>query len=179
MRLVVNTGEAMFNPFSVNQFGYMNIDEDSTERRIAMGMFEKALRRAWVGRVRGTFTRKQRQVAALADWRESCGLRDGRFLGVQQVNIAEIGGSEGRATEFDIDFNPVDERTEKRWVSVAIARLLGVPLPPVELLRVGDLYFVRDGHHRISVARSLGETMIEAEVSELESPENAAMTECF
>jgi hypothetical protein len=134
-----------------------------------MRLFESALQGAWKGRLRGLLTRQSRRVTPLVECREACALREGRRIGIRPVRIAEIQGSEGRSTEFDIEFNPVNERTEKRWVSVATARLAGLPLPPVELLRYGDFYFVRDGHHRISVARALGETEIEAEVIEMES----------
>ena len=50
-------------------------------------------------------------------------------------------------------------------MSVAGAQLQDVPLPPVDLIQVGDRYFVRDGHHRISVARTLGQHFVEAEVT--------------
>lgn len=161
----------MFNTLGVQQFGYVNVDEDSMERRTAANLFEKARQRSWKGRLRGIFTGQSRKMTPLEECREACALRESRYAGVQQVAIASIQGSEGRATEFDIEFNPVSERTEKRWVSVAVARLMGHPLPPVELLRFGDFYFVRDGHHRISVAKAFGETTIEAEVKEMEATE--------
>ena len=66
--------------------------------------------------------------------------------------------------DFDAQFRPTQTHSQGRWLSVATARLQGVPLPPVELIQVGDTYFVRDGHHRVSVARALGELDIDAEV---------------
>jgi hypothetical protein len=51
------------------------------------------------------------------------------------------------------------------WLSVAVARQRGKSLPPVKLIQVGDVYYVQDGHHRISVARALGQRDIEAEVT--------------
>jgi len=59
----------------------------------------------------------------------------------------------------------LDDRLRDRWVSVAMTRSQYIPLPPVNLVQVGDRYFVEDGHHRISVARALGESTIDAEVS--------------
>jgi hypothetical protein len=50
-------------------------------------------------------------------------------------------------------------------VNIAAAWEMGTPLPPVKLIQIGDLYFVRDGHHRISVARAMGQEAIEAEVT--------------
>ncbi len=70
-----------------------------------------------------------------------------------------------KAGDFDIDFYPAQERTENRWLQVATAFLRGVSLPPVELIQLGDTYFVVDGHHRISVARTLRHTHIDAVVT--------------
>ncbi len=55
-----------------------------------------------------------------------------------------------------------------RWQQIAFLCLTHQPLPPVELIRIQERFFVRDGHHRISVARSLGQTAIDAEITELE-----------
>ena len=85
--------------------------------------------------------------------------------GLQNVAIARIHGSEGRSQDFDAAFSPAHNRTVERWVNIATARILDEPLPPVELIHVGDEYYVRDGHHRISVAKSLGQKEIEADVT--------------
>lgn len=66
---------------------------------------------------------------------------------------------------FDDAFHPIRTHTELRWRRVARAGLAGVTLPPVELIRIGEAYFVRDGHHRISVARALGQKEIDAVVT--------------
>jgi hypothetical protein len=85
--------------------------------------------------------------------------------GVQTVPLAQIQGSEGRTTDFDAAFHPVTDHTQSRWASVACAQLANVPLPAVELIRVGAVYYVRDGHHRISVACALGQCAIDARVT--------------
>ena len=87
-------------------------------------------------------------------------------VGLRTVPIAQITGSENRSHDFDHAFHPLSEKTRDRWLSVMEARLKGVPLSPVELTKVGNAYFVRDGHHRISVAHTLGEGFIEAVVTE-------------
>lgn len=89
-----------------------------------------------------------------------------RASGVQQVALAQIVGSEGRAHEFDRLFGPNREHTRARWQSVAVAWMDGVTLPPVRLVQVGDRYLVRDGHHRISVARAFGANSIDAVVEQ-------------
>ena len=89
---------------------------------------------------------------------------NGHYLGTRTVAIDEIKGSESRAEDFDTSFHPLNGRSMYRWVNVAVARKSGVAMPPVELIKVGDEYFVRDGHHRISVARAFGQLFIEAQV---------------
>jgi hypothetical protein len=90
------------------------------------------------------------------------------YVGTRTVPINRIKGSEGRSADFDSAFNPISTRTVNRWVSVAVARSSGVTLPPVDLIQLGEDYFVRDGHHRISVARAFGEVYVDAKVTVLE-----------
>ena len=85
---------------------------------------------------------------------------------LRTVNLRQIRGSVGRQRDFDADFHPIESNTEQRWMRVATAREEGRGLPPVQLIRVGDTFFVQDGHHRVSVARAWGEVDIEAEVTE-------------
>jgi hypothetical protein len=87
------------------------------------------------------------------------------YAGLRLVPLVQIRGSEGRSSDFDADFRPLKTYDEERWVRVAVAHQLGVGLPPVDLVQVDDDYFVRDGHHRISVAKLLGQQEIEAEVT--------------
>jgi hypothetical protein len=91
-----------------------------------------------------------------------------RHAGLHTVAIDKIIGSESRTGDFDRDFNPLKDNTQERWVSVMTARMSGLSLPPVDLLKTGDEYYVRDGHHRISVARALGEGFIEAQITSVE-----------
>jgi hypothetical protein len=91
--------------------------------------------------------------------------RASHHVGIREVPIDRIRGSEGRVEGFDSEMWPTDGQSRARWVSIAVARQRGVQLPPVELIQVGDIYFVRDGHHRISVARALGQAYIDAEVT--------------
>jgi hypothetical protein len=92
-------------------------------------------------------------------------VRSQHYGGVKPVLINQIIGTEGRLNDFDASFNPLNEKTRDRWLSIATARLLGTAMPAVELIQVGDFYFVRDGHHRISVARAFGEEAIDAEIT--------------
>jgi len=91
--------------------------------------------------------------------------------GLRMVSIDQICGSVSQAHEFDADFNPLQDYTRERWLSVASALQRGIELPPVILIQIGERYFVKDGHHRISVSRALGQAVIRAvvEVWQLQS----------
>lgn len=84
--------------------------------------------------------------------------------GVQVVPLDQIIGSEGRSQDFDDQFWPITDHTRHRWVSIAVAMGTDQPLPPVQLIKVAQGYVVRDGHHRLSVARAFGHDVIEAEI---------------
>ena len=81
--------------------------------------------------------------------------------------MEKVVGSVGRFKDFDGEFLPIRRSVGERWKRVDRAFHLGVDLPPVELYRVGEGYYVLDGNHRISVARFQGVKWIEAEVTRL------------
>jgi hypothetical protein len=114
-------------------------------------------------------TGRSRCLLALGEvWQEGRGSAiEGSQLEIvtRQVPIAQIVGSQGRCGDFDRDFYPLHDHNRERWLRIAAARRRATPLPPVDLVQVGDLYFVQDGHHRISVARALGQPDIEARVT--------------
>ena len=86
--------------------------------------------------------------------------------GLQEVALDAIVGSVGRYTDFTRSFLPLHDSDQTRWAGVrAAAENTG--LPPVELYRIGDAYFVLDGNHRISVARELGAISIQAYVLDI------------
>ena len=88
-------------------------------------------------------------------------------LGIQTVPLAAIRGSVDRYQDFDLAFLPRHSSLRDRWERVAAARQHGLPMPPIELYKVGDIYFVRDGHHRVSVCRARNDKTIQAHVIEL------------
>jgi hypothetical protein len=118
------------------------------------------------GRIDSLLGRLTGRSSRLLDLGAVQGRLEGRsaYAGTRPVRISNIRGSESRCQDFDQEFNPRSEKNLGRWLSVAQAKLSGVVLPPVELIQVGDNYFVRDGHHRISVAHALGEEYIDAEI---------------
>jgi hypothetical protein len=91
-----------------------------------------------------------------------------RTLAVQAIALDSIVGTTepDKARAFDRRFRP-PQWSRGRWQLLWIARSRGTPLPPISVYRVGDRHYVRDGHHRVSVARALGESTIDAEIVQL------------
>ena len=91
-----------------------------------------------------------------------------RRLGVQAIPVASIAGTTDphKAEAFDRDFRP-PKWSRERWKQLYLTAQRGTPLPPVSVYRVGDRHYVRDGHHRVSVARAIGADSIDAHVVEL------------
>jgi hypothetical protein len=90
-----------------------------------------------------------------------------RRLGLQVITLDSIVGSVDRSREFDRRFRPTSSQVRERWQRLALAQRRGEPIPPIEVYRVGDMHFVVDGHHRVSVAHALGLKTIDAYVTEV------------
>jgi len=88
-------------------------------------------------------------------------------LGMQVVPLDAIVGTLDRGCQFDRRFRPLTARLRSRWEQIAAAMRRGEPLPPIDLVQIDGGYFVRDGHHRVSVARALGYKDIDAIVTEV------------
>ena len=130
-----------------------------------MNLYESTLRRGWLHRTWLALGGRPAQLLNLADVAARRTVSARHYLGLQIVPIRQIRGSEGRCRDFDDLFHPLRQHAEARWNGIARAWLRGANLPPVDLICIEGIYFVRDGHHRISVARALGQQMIEAEVT--------------
>jgi hypothetical protein len=98
---------------------------------------------------------------------EALGRVGERYVGLESIELDSIVGTVGRNRDFDRAFRPVNSRTRTRWERIANAQRRGQDMPPISVYRIGDLHFVRDGHHRVSVARALGLTQIDAYVTEV------------
>lgn len=90
-----------------------------------------------------------------------------RRLGLQVITLDSIVGSVDRQREFDRRFRPTSGQVRERWQRLALAQRRGESIPPIEVYRVGDMHFVVDGHHRVSVAHALGLKTIDAYVTEV------------
>ena len=136
--------------------------------------FSRARRRAlWQG-VLDFFKGKQALRASLLSFdmvRGKLKIRGQHYAGLQVIPIDKIVGSVGRYQEFDRAFLPAQEYIRERWRAEYLAQTAhSGGLPPIEVYRIGDAYFVRDGHHRVSVLKELGATAVEAYVTEFETP---------
>ncbi|MCP4400356.1 MAG: ParB N-terminal domain-containing protein [bacterium] len=134
----------------------------------AIEAFDRARTKGLAFKLWSFFTRKPSGMLSLRDIHNAC-IRTRHYEGDQTVNIDHIRGSENRMADFDAQFHPLHLRNKERWVNVATAMLQDSMLPPVELIKVDGTYFVRDGHHRVSAARALGQCDIDAVVTSWET----------
>jgi hypothetical protein len=130
-------------------------------------LYQKAYRHGRQRRLWAALTRRSRHLLNLAEVEAAGNVVSRHFAGTQTVALHQIRGSAstGRERDFDLDFYPLQEYDRQRWKSVALVWQSGQNLPPVELIQVGQTYYVQDGHHRISVARALGQAYIDAVVT--------------
>lgn len=132
--------------------------------------FIRARRRAAMSKLMARLRGEPDDVGVVLPYEEvinALGFVSERSAGVAVVSLDAVVGSVGRGRDFDRRFRPTSGRSRGRWEQIAAAARRGEALPPVDLMRVGDLYFVRDGHHRVSVARALGREDIDAFVTEV------------
>lgn len=90
-----------------------------------------------------------------------------RRLGLQLIPLDSIIGTVDRSREFDRGFRPTSPRVRERWQRINLAQRKGEAMPPIDVYRIGELHFVKDGHHRVSVAHALGHRDINAYVTEV------------
>ena len=130
----------------------------------ALNRFNAAVRTGKISRLKSRLMHCQHWLYDLNTLKAKISVRGSFYAGLQVVPIQSIVGSEGKINDFDKDFHPMRETSRERWVSMAMAYMSYLPLPPVELIQIGEVYFVRDGHHRISVSQAFGQASMDAEV---------------
>jgi hypothetical protein len=143
------------------------IDQISRQSEID---FDRARFRAFLREAANLIARRPNELLSFDAVRRSLVAYGSSYRGVQTVPIDRIVGSAtNRYGDFDRAFLPAQVRTKSRWKRIDQLRMSGEELPPVQLYKLGDLYFVRDGHHRVSVAREKGQAFIDAEVIEVQT----------
>jgi hypothetical protein len=128
--------------------------------------FARARSKAFLNDVLALFSRKRNNLLSYDQVKEKLHIGGAIHRGIRTVEISRIVGSVNRYRDFDRAFLPVHNRIANRWQNIDRAFYEDVSLPPVVLYKVGEVYFVVDGHHRVSVARQQGQEFIEAEVRE-------------
>lgn len=137
------------------------------ERLQAQADFDASRRRAFWHEVRAVLSGKSRTLLSFNEVVQAARMTGQIERGMQEIPLNRIRGSEGRSREFDAYFLPLSPRLKERWTRVETLMLQGKPLPPIEVYKVDDIYFVKDGHHRVSVARRFGQETIDAHVIEV------------
>lgn len=128
--------------------------------------FQRARFKAFMHRVWDSLSGQRTTLLSYDDIKEKLHIGGPIYRGVQTVRVEQIAGSLNRYHEFDRVFMPASNTLSARWQSVNRAFYEDVSLPPVVLYKVGQVYFVVDGHHRVSVARKQNQLFIDAEVRE-------------
>ncbi len=128
--------------------------------------FERARHKAFVHELTSLLRRRPNELIPYHEIRRRLSPERESYRGVRAVPVDQIVGSVDRFRDFDREFLPRHNYTAGRWKNVDLAYYQDVRLPPIQLYKVGDVYFVKDGNHRVSVAKERGVEFIDAEVIE-------------
>jgi uncharacterized ParB-like nuclease family protein len=130
--------------------------------------FRRARRRADVERILAWLRKRSADLLCYEQVRDRRLPRGTRELGIQEIPVESIVGSVGRCSDYTREFMPLKDSDRLRWTRVMEAATSALELPPISAYRVGEIYYVADGHHRVSVARERGQDFIAAMVVEIQ-----------
>jgi hypothetical protein len=154
-----------FQGCDLTNLGYAMLDSELKDYlHKANKLFTSAMLEGKIEKIRATLLNRPYH---LVDFDSHDGIRayPRRCVGIHPIPLVQICGTLGRIRDFDVHFHPLNPNLRNRWTSVACARMQNIPLEPVSLIKVADCYYVQDGHHRISVAHTLGEEHVDAEIT--------------
>jgi hypothetical protein len=149
------------------------IDNELLSR--ARADFSRARFKAFLNSVWSVMAGHSNGLLSFDDIKEKLRVGGPIYSGIKTIRIEQIVGSLNRYQDFDRAFLPIQDKTAERWQRVDLAFYKDIDLPPIVLYKVGQVYFVVDGHHRVSVAREQGQEFIEAEVRECASKVNVTI----
>jgi hypothetical protein len=132
--------------------------------------FLRARRRQILARLAQRLRRDPDDVNLILPFDEvvaALGRKGERSLGLETIKLDSVVGTVDSRRDFDRRFRPTSGRVRERWERLALAQRRGESIPPIEVYRVGGLHFVKDGHHRVSIAMATGQTTIDAYVTEV------------
>jgi hypothetical protein len=131
----------------------------------AMRLYRKAKFQAWLGKLKSAVTGYKPFLPDLNEHKKLKLIRGWQYIGIRDIPIQMIVGSEEPCRVFDSEFLPLDDHNRDRWLDIAFAKLNGIAIPPIELIQVPSGYYAQSGHYRISVFRSMGHKIIQAYVT--------------
>jgi uncharacterized ParB-like nuclease family protein len=137
------------------------------ERIRAIQDFDSARARAFWRNLRTILTGRADRLRSIDPMLRAAGMEGRAFGGVHEIPVEKIAGSVApdlKTGDFDPGFLPLNRRMRDRWTRIYQAMVEGDELPPIDVYKVDDRYYVIDGHHRVSVARRLGRPVINARV---------------
>jgi hypothetical protein len=132
--------------------------------------FQRARRRQVLARLSQRLRREPDDVNLILPFDEvvaALGMTGERKLGLQVIKLDTVVGTVDSTRDFDRRFRPTSSRVRERWERLALAQRRGESIPPIDVYRVGELHFVVDGHHRVSIALAMGQKTIDAYVTEI------------
>lgn len=132
--------------------------------------FQSARSRAFWQAISSLLRGKSAELLSFEDIRDKLRLNEESYKGLQDIPLDKIRGSVGRYKDFNSSFLPRKNDMQERWSRVYAIASGMMGLPPIDVYQVGDVYFVRDGNHRVSVSKEMGAKTIQAHVTELSSP---------
>lgn len=137
------------------------------ERIRALQDFDAARSRAFRRSLRTVLTGRAQRLRSIEPMLRAAGLEGRSYGGVHEIPVDRIVGSAApdfKSGDFDPGFLPINRRMRDRWTRIYQAMVEGDELPPIDVYKVDDNYYVIDGHHRVSVARNIGRPMLNARV---------------
>src|SRR5579864_455500 len=140
------------------------------ERIRAIQDFDSARSRAFRRTLRAILTGQPPRLHSIEPMLKAAGLEGSAYAGTHEIPLDRIAGSaasDAKSQDFDTGFLPINRRMRERWTRIYQAMVEGDELPPIDVYKVDDSYYVIDGHHRVSVARNLGRQSINARVVEI------------
>jgi len=129
--------------------------------------FQNVRTKAFLSEMMSLLRGQSAELLSFDDVRARLRLREESYKGLQDIPLAKIVGSVGRHKDFTGTFLPKTAEMKERWSRVYAKMNSMEGVPPIEVYQVDDVYFVRDGNHRVSVAREIGSETIQAHVTEL------------
>ena len=131
--------------------------------------FTRAHNKAFINEIQHLLNPEEARLLSLNDVKQLIKPNNETYIGMKTIEVSKVVGSEGRYKDFDNRFFPKNSHLRNRWQHVDEAAINYISLPPIKVYELAGLYFVRDGNHRVSVAKARGTEFIDAEVVSLQS----------